>query len=312
MTYLKLPTTSAAVPLAHSEEYFGAYRDYWWNADFLALMVQRWQLDSSSSLLDVGCGQCHWSRALLPHLPRGVSVTGVDRDPKWAQGEPALTRYFQAHGDELTVQAGDATQLPFADDSFDVVTCQTVLIHLADPLAALREMRRVVRPGGWVICAEPSNLANAAMLYALEQDWSAAERLEAYRYRLLCETGKRLAGEGDSSLGCRLAMLFQEAGFEGIQSHLSDKASPLLPGAADAESLANRGEIRDGLSPERNAVWDAHVERWLPWLTPEDAAFIRRYTAERPALQAATQHLLDVDRYWDCGAGLTFLVAARK
>ncbi|HEY9102289.1 class I SAM-dependent methyltransferase [Chitinimonas sp.] len=312
MTYLPTPQPAAHTDLAHSEEYFGAYRDYWWNADFLALMARRWSLADCRSLLDVGCGQCHWSRALLPHLPAGMAVTGLDRDPKWAAGEPGLFRYFAAYGATLTLAQGEATALPYADASFDVVTCQTVLIHLPDPLAALREMRRVVRPGGWVICAEPSNLANAAAFTAAEFDLSPAERLDAFRYRLLCEAGKRLAGEGDSSLGDQLAWLFSRAGFDQIHSHLSDKAGPLLPGTSDPESQANRMELHDWLTPERNALWDSQVARWLPYLGVEDADFVRRYTDERPERHARLAALLATDGYWDGGASLTYLVSAQR
>lgn len=50
---------------------------------------------------------------------------------------------------------GDATALPFDDDMFDAARCERVLMHLDDPTAALREMARVVRPGGRVVATEP-------------------------------------------------------------------------------------------------------------------------------------------------------------
>ncbi len=40
----------------HSEEYFGDFRDYWYNLDFLELMAKRWELENVKTLLDVGCG----------------------------------------------------------------------------------------------------------------------------------------------------------------------------------------------------------------------------------------------------------------
>ncbi len=61
----------------HSEEYFSEYRDHWWNKDFLELMARRWNLDSYSSLLDVGCGEFHWSRLLAPFLD-SPDIVGVD------------------------------------------------------------------------------------------------------------------------------------------------------------------------------------------------------------------------------------------
>lgn len=55
----------------------------------------------------------------------------------------------------VTVEEGDAYHLPFPDASFDAAHCERVLMHLDDPTAALREMRRVVRPGGRVVAVEP-------------------------------------------------------------------------------------------------------------------------------------------------------------
>jgi ubiquinone/menaquinone biosynthesis C-methylase UbiE len=54
--------------------------------------------------------------------------------------------------DLLTFVQGDATRIPLPDNSFDVVTCQTLLMHLAKPLDALREIRRILRPGGLLVC----------------------------------------------------------------------------------------------------------------------------------------------------------------
>jgi SAM-dependent methyltransferase len=50
---------------------------------------------------------------------------------------------------------GDALRLPFPDGAFDACHTERVLIHLSEPNQCLQEMRRVVRPGGWVVCVEP-------------------------------------------------------------------------------------------------------------------------------------------------------------
>ncbi len=55
---------------------------------------------------------------------------------------------------EVTEEA-DAYRLPFAEDAFDTAHCERVLMHLEEPGAALAEMKRVVRPGGWVVAVEP-------------------------------------------------------------------------------------------------------------------------------------------------------------
>ena len=63
----------------HSAAWFGEQRDFWWNADYLALVVSRLGLQAARSVLDAGSGIGHWGRALLPHLP-DAQLVGVDRE----------------------------------------------------------------------------------------------------------------------------------------------------------------------------------------------------------------------------------------
>jgi SAM-dependent methyltransferase len=309
-------TTGAAAPLstlAHSEEWFGAFRDYWWNADFLDLMARRWQLAQHQSLLDIGCGQCHWSRLLVPRMAVGAQVVAFDRDVKWASGDPSISTAFAAFGARVQFQQGDAHALPFDDDSFDVVTCQTVLMHLADPIAALLEMRRVVRPGGIVICAEPCNLAQVALANATTTDLSIDELCDAFRYALLCEQGKRASGEGGLSIGDRLPRLFQLAGLSGIQTYLSDKASPVLPPYQDHETRVNLAELMAAHEDARAGLWESQVDDWIAALNDVEAqALVARIHAERPEGQRKLQAMIEAQSYWDSGATLTYLVSASK
>jgi ubiquinone/menaquinone biosynthesis C-methylase UbiE len=113
-------------------------------------------IDVGHHVLDVGCG----TGVLLPLLAElataSGTVTGVDYSEEML--EAARTRVAStplAAGVRLVI--GDATSLPFDDDSFDAAHVERVLMHLEDPDTAIREMRRVVRPGGWVVAAEPDN-----------------------------------------------------------------------------------------------------------------------------------------------------------
>ena len=142
----------------HSEEYFSDYRDHWWNNDFLELMATRWGLREYSSLLDVGCGEFHWSSLLSPHM-KSPNVIGIDNDSKWSNNDLSKIRKKFHNVNRLELLFGSAESIPFPDNSFDVVTCQTVLIHVADPAGVIREMKRVTKKGGIVICAEPNNMA---------------------------------------------------------------------------------------------------------------------------------------------------------
>jgi SAM-dependent methyltransferase len=91
-------------------------------------------------VLDVGCGQ---GIDLVLYARAGARVTGIDLTPRHVE----LARAHTA-GLGVTVVEGDAESLPFADASFDRVSSNGVLHHTPDIAAALREIRRVLRPGG--------------------------------------------------------------------------------------------------------------------------------------------------------------------
>jgi ubiquinone/menaquinone biosynthesis C-methylase UbiE len=93
-------------------------------------------------VLDVGCGQ---GIDLARYARAGANVTGIDltlRHVELARG------HLAASGLSGTVVQGDAERLPFPDDSFDRASSNGVLHHTPNIEAALREIRRVLRPGG--------------------------------------------------------------------------------------------------------------------------------------------------------------------
>ncbi|MHB1489341.1 MAG: class I SAM-dependent methyltransferase [Cellulomonas sp.] len=104
-------------------------------------------LRRGQSLLDVGCGPGTVTIDLARRLAPG-DVVGLDNAPVVL--EDARTAAAGAGLTNLRFLEGDAYRLPFEDDSFDVVHAHQVLQHLTDPVAALREMKRVTRPGGIV------------------------------------------------------------------------------------------------------------------------------------------------------------------
>lgn len=114
-------------------------------ADSAAFLLPH--LRAGLDLLDVGCGPGSITLDLAAHVAPG-RVTGLDAstDVLEAARAAAVDR-----GDTTTrFEAGDAYALPAPDASYDVVFAHQVLQHLSDPVAALRELARVTRPGGLV------------------------------------------------------------------------------------------------------------------------------------------------------------------
>ena len=99
-------------------------------------------------VLDVGCGD----GVLSVHLAEvGGIVTGLDADGRMLA---AAREHAVATGVTATFVEGDARSLPFAESSFDLVVAITVLCFVADGEQAVKEMARVLRPGGRVVIGE--------------------------------------------------------------------------------------------------------------------------------------------------------------
>jgi SAM-dependent methyltransferase len=229
---------------AHSAEHFGDTRDQWWNVDFLRLVAQRWRLDAVRDALDVGSGVGHWGMLLASVMREDLRVTGLERETAWVE-EARARAEARGLGGRFTFVPGDAQELPFGDASFDLVTCQTVLIHLRDPRAALAEMIRVTRPGGLVVVAEPNNLSESLLLDSVTNQASVEEIVELVRLQLTCERGKVALGEGDNSLGDRVPGLFAALGLRDVEVYVNDKASAMFPPYASETQRALADDLRD-------------------------------------------------------------------
>lgn len=115
-------------------------------ADAMARTLGACALASDLAVLDVACGPGILACAIAKEVRH---VTGIDLTPAMiAQAEARQAREGRGN---LAWQVGDATALPFADASFDRVTTRYSFHHMPDPVAALREMARVCRPGGRIV-----------------------------------------------------------------------------------------------------------------------------------------------------------------
>lgn len=108
------------------------------------------RLGETASILDAGCGTGGLIRRLAPRHP-GWRWTGLDVSPL-ACGF-ARTRVPAG----VAMVEGTVERMPFADASFDALVSADVLYHVDDDVTALREFRRVLRPGGWVVLNVPAH-----------------------------------------------------------------------------------------------------------------------------------------------------------
>ena len=106
---------------------------------------------SSDRLLELGCGTGNLAIAFLKE-GLASSVTGMDI----SKGMIEVARKKSAGLKDCEFVVGSALQLPFPDEQFDVVAADSFLHHILEPVPCLREIRRVLKPGGYVVFDEPS------------------------------------------------------------------------------------------------------------------------------------------------------------
>lgn len=221
-------------------------------------------LDSGASLLDVGAGPGTISVDLASRVG-DVTVTEI------GESELALSR---ALADELGVSnldfsVQDVHALTFADDSFDVVHAHQVLQHVADPVAALREMARVTKPGG-IVAARDADYAGFVW-------WPQLPELD--EWLLLYRTAARSNG-GEPDAGRRLVHWALSAGLTDVTATSSTwcYATPQdrddwggMWGQRIVESALARQLVDDGLATSSDLRRISAA--WRRWADAEDGWF---------------------------------------
>lgn len=120
---------------------------------FKTLSYDLMRLRPGHHVLDLGCGPASDTLALAEIVGETGRVVGIDHDPE-------MIATARQKADEASVSAyvshevHDATQLPFADNSFDACRSERVFQHLPDPETALAELVRVTKPYGWIVIAD--------------------------------------------------------------------------------------------------------------------------------------------------------------
>jgi ubiquinone/menaquinone biosynthesis C-methylase UbiE len=156
-------------------------------------------LQAGSRVIDIGCGTGVSLRDLASAVAPGGTVTAVDHAPDLLKVAESQVEGVNLDA-RFVFRVADAESLPFPEDSFDAAYISRVLIHLNDPDRALREARRVVRPGGWVVAIEP------------DFDGMRVDHLEAEAARFL--VAGHSATIRNPAMGIELHRRLAEAGFE--------------------------------------------------------------------------------------------------
>ncbi|MFN4260717.1 MAG: class I SAM-dependent methyltransferase [Gemmataceae bacterium] len=109
-------------------------------------------------ILDAACGNGRYSKFLLRRADPDMQLTVFDLSQQMVRRARE-----RLHSDRVTYAAADLTRLPYADATFDAIVCGWALEHLPDPRPGLRELARVLRPGGKFLLLVTEDTVTGAM-----------------------------------------------------------------------------------------------------------------------------------------------------
>lgn len=208
-------------------------------------MLDELDVHAGQTVLDLGCGPGTDLGTLAEAATEEGLVIGVDHDQ--AMVDAARTRTADEPG--VDVLLGDVHQLPLPDRSADRARTDRVLQHVADPAVALREIRRVLRPGGRLVMGEPD-------WETLVVDHPEGELTRAYTRHVADRVVRNAA------VGRQLARLAVEVGFR------VPEVIPVTPLFRDAhaadrvlglERTTRRAVAAGYFTPEAAERWLAHI-----------------------------------------------------
>ncbi len=176
--------------------------------------MRRMDVQKGKSALDVCCGTADWTIALANAVGQDGKVVGLDFSKNMLKIGQDKVKDFK----NITLIHGNAMELPFADNSFEYVTIGFGLRNVPDYLQVLKEMKRVLKPGGIAVCLETSQ----PTMFGFKQLYYFYFRFimpvfgrlfaKSYKeYSWLQESARDFPGMKE------LANVFEQAGFKDVQ-----------------------------------------------------------------------------------------------
>lgn len=176
--------------------------------------MKRMNVKKGSSALDVCCGTADWTIAMAEAVGEQGNATGLDFSNNMLKiGREKIKDYSN-----IELIHGNAMDLPFADNTFDYVTIGFGLRNVPDYMTVLKEMHRVVKPGGKVVCLETSQ---PTMIGFKQLYFGYFRYIMPLFGKLFAKSYKEYSWLQESARdfpGMReLAQMFSEAGFKNVE-----------------------------------------------------------------------------------------------
>lgn len=291
----------------HSAAQFTPSRDHWWNPDYLDLIAKRLDLANCRSVLELGAGKGHWTDLILSRCAPDVRWTAIEREKRWIS---ALQRRFAGDARVTAVQ-GDVMRLDLPHRTFDLVTCQTLLMHLPDVSKILHLAYDLLAPGGLLLVSEPDNFANRVALDTVSADLTPEQYGQVAAMWWAFEKGREAHGLGQEWIAVKLPALINAEGFRDLAVYHNDRPYVLAPPYA---TKAERDAITDWLATPAHESDVAAREDTLRFVLAggmDEPAFDRAWSI-LSTIDSRGRAALAERTFSSCIGGHLYLFTARK
>jgi ubiquinone/menaquinone biosynthesis C-methylase UbiE len=200
------------------------------------------ELAPGQRVIEVGSGTGDFAREIAAVVGPSGGVTGLDLSSAMVA---TATERIAGTGLPLTFQVGDVHHLDFPDQSFDRACAASLFVHVDDPVRALEELVRVIRPGGRIVLRESA--PGAFVFFGADfQTTNALREVDAQGWR-------------NPWIGLQMLQLFRDAGLTDLtvepHTHTSTSLQAVLA-RRPYRDIANRA-LQDGMveAEQMNAWW---------------------------------------------------------
>jgi len=283
-----------------------------WREDTLRMIISWIGFEPGQTVVDVGCGLGYLGYTFWKNFGENGKYIGFDCNQKLLEAARDMADDWR-EGGEVEFIEGNAYSLPIADNSADLAMCQTLMMHLERPIDALSEMKRIVKPGGYVVCFEPDNLsAEMAVPHWSLPEPDIQDILLSRKVHYLGNKGRIKLGRGDHGIAMKIPRMMYHLGLNAIDIRMNDKVHFLQP---PYDSQMQRDVV------ERLRKQFFNDERYNTVIEQERETFIAGGGTEEEHARARAigkkyreimRDQLDRGTYYACAPGALYAIKGKK
>ncbi|MBL7078311.1 class I SAM-dependent methyltransferase [Candidatus Shapirobacteria bacterium] len=278
---------------------------FFWNEDQLGLIFKNIDTGVIHNFLDAGCGLGYFTFLAARFLNKQCDLLGIDIDPKLIKiARRNINKYNFSN---VSFEVGDIYNLKAPKGSFDFIAEQLTLLHLEKPEEAIKELLRVLKPGGSLLVIEPNNLAMSVVYNNVTDNLSIEEKIALLSFEMRVQQGKIKAGEGDDNYGDRILELLVKHDMKILDIRLCDKLSPVYPPYDSFEKKRLIKSVRN----EHSLYWEKLFKRYYIAAGGLSKEFDKIWKFKKKINKQIERAIIN-DNYYDIGAGLLYSYLFKK